>query len=585
MKNLFQILCLFFCFSTVNAQEFLNPETAFRPEISALNERSFLIQYKITKNHYLYKNRFQFEVENHKIINIKYPQGKIKNDEIFGKVEVFYNNLPIEIEIERRSQDDLNLKINATSQGCSEGGICYLPVTHPLNVVLKGNKNSNLKSNLKSNSNPSIQNEIQDESQSIFKQLKNLSFLSNLFFFFLAGLGLSLTPCVLPMIPILSGLIVRQHSQNKNQKKSFSLSCIYVLGMAFTYALAGIFAGLSGNLLSNSLQHPFVLGIFALIFVLLSISMFDFYELKMPNRIQNYLNQKINYKQGGLFSMWVMGVLSALIVGPCVAAPLAGALIYISQTGDAFLGGLALFFLALGMGAPLILVAVLGASFLPRAGLWMVYIKKTFGVILLALALWIIHPVLSLKIILFLWGSLFIVISVFLKALDSLPLNANTFARVLKGIGVILFLTGVFLLIGSFSNAKDPLNPLENIFNQSAKIKKEILFQKIKTQEELNHILKTSEKPIFLDFYADWCVVCKEMERETFQNELVFNKMKSFQLLQIDVTQNSNEDKQLLKRFQLFGPPAIILFKNGEEKNRVIGFKKAQDFLKILENI
>lgn len=608
IKIFFKILFFIFFIqiSAVNAQEFLNPETAFRPEITALNENTFLIHYKIAKNHYLYKERFQFNVENFKIKNIKFPQGKIKKDDIFGEVEVFYNDLPIEIQLENNynnydnNQNFLNVNVEAISQGCSNEGLCYLPVTHHLNVLLfkenkiNKNKENNQENNLNKNENFKNEdfnlNNKKDESNQILNQLKNTNFLTNLFFFFLAGIGLSLTPCVLPMIPILSGIIIQQHSQNTKQKNHFLLSLIYVLGMALTYTLAGIFAGLSGTLLSQFLQNAFVLFSFAFIFILLSFSMFGFYELQMPSLIQNKLNHQIKNKKGGGFSVFIMGILSALIVGPCVAAPLAGALMYIGQTGDAFLGGFALFSLALGMGLPLILVGFLGASILPRTGMWMIYIKKTFGVILLGLALWILNPILETKILMFLWASLLIITSVYLKTFDSLQTDANSIQRFLKGIGILLFLIGLVLFIGSFSNAKDFFNPLENIIYENNKNNKTIEndklnFQTIKNNEELDFILKNENQNILLDFSAEWCVVCKEMERYTFKNENVLNKMKTFKLLKVDLTNNQEEEKKILKRFNLFGPPAILFFKNGLEKNRVVGFKNSEDFLKIMNEI
>ena len=573
MNKFLLFLCFLFSFSTVNAQfflkktEFLEPEQAFQPEISVLENNEILIHYKIAPNYYLYKDRFSFEIENAEILETIFPQGTIKNDEHFGEVEVYYNDVPIQLKIKTKKIGLLNIK--ATSQGCVENGVCYLPLTQNLEVELK----EIIKES------PTI---IQDESHKILNQLKNTDFLANLFFFFLAGVGLSLTPCVLPMIPILSGIIIQQNKAENQKLHHFWLSLFYVLGMALTYTIAGVAAGLSGTLLSAFLQNPWVLSAFALIFVFLAFSMFGFYELQMPQFVQNCLSKKINTKKGSFVSVFVMGALSALIVGPCVAAPLAGALMYIGQTGDAFLGGVSLFLMALGMGLPLIVVGVLGSSFLPKTGVWMISIKYFFGVVLLALALWIIHPILNIQILMFLWASLFIITAIYFKALDSLPDKANNFQRFLKGIGILLFLIGVIFLIGAFSGAKDFAQPLNNLIVQNNKTpSKEYNFKIIKTNDELNAELQNSLKPIMLDFYADWCVTCKEMERFTFSDDMVFNQLKNYNLLKIDVTNNTAEDQKILKRFSLFGPPAILFFEKGEEKNRIVGFKNAKEFLKI----
>lgn len=574
MRKLFTFVFLFLFFSTVNAQfslkksEFLEPEKAFQPEISILNNNEILVHYKIEKNYYLYKNSFHFEIDGLNIIEKKLPKGIIKNDENFGEVEVYYNDVPIQLKIDNFKNGIYNLK--ATSQGCAENGVCYLPLTQNLKIELKGIIKE-LSDSIKEN---------KDESYQILDQLKNSNFLTNIFFFFLAGMGLSLTPCVLPMVPILSGIIIQQNKMENNKAHHFWLSLFYVFGMALTYTILGIIAGFSGTLLSAVMQNSWVLFLFALIFVLLAFSMFGFYEIQMPQRIQNILNQKIQNKKSGFVSVFVMGVLSALIVGPCVAAPLAGALMYIGQTQDALLGGFSLFFMALGMGVPLIVVGVLGASFLPKTGIWMISIKKIFGVVLLALALWIIQPVVKIQILMFLWSMLLIITAVYFKALDSLSNDANNFQRFLKGIGILLFLIGVIFLIGAFSGAKDFEKPLNNLIAKNETLKNKYFFKKIKTNDDLNKELKNSEKPILLDFYADWCVVCKEMERFTLSDDRVFNVLKNYNLLKIDVTNNTQEDKKILKRFQLFGPPAILFFENGKEKNRVVGFKNADDFLK-----
>jgi thiol:disulfide interchange protein DsbD len=390
------------------------------------------------------------------------------------------------------------------------------------------------------------------------------------------------------MVPILSGIIVGR-GHKITHLHAFILSLAYVLGMALTYAAAGIAAGLSGELISNALQTPLVLGSFAVVFVLLSLSMFGFYELQLPSALQSRLTDTSNKLHGGhLSGVFAMGALSAIIMSPCVAAPMAGALLYIGQTHDAALGGSALFALALGMGAPLLVIGTSAGALLPKAGAWMETVKRMFGVVMLALAIWIISPVIPVTAQMLLWASLLIFTAIYLHALDALPHKASGWRKLWKGLGIIFLLLGVAYFIGALSGARDILSPLGNLTRASAEAPATLRFERVKSSAELDaRIAQAQGKIVMLDFYADWCVSCKEMERFTFSDAAVQARLKDTVLLQADVTANDTEDKALLQRFQLFGPPATLFFDTqGKERAdyRVTGYQDATQFLQSLQN-
>ncbi|MDE2583843.1 MAG: protein-disulfide reductase DsbD, partial [Betaproteobacteria bacterium] len=423
--------------------------------------------------------------------------------------------------------------------------------------------------------------------------LKNAGFWLAVSTFFGFGLLLALTPCIFPMIPILSGIIVGQ-GHHVSRSKSFLLSLAYVLGMAVTYAALGVAAGLTGTLLSAALQNPWVLGAFAGVFVVLSFSMFGFYELQLPSFLQSKLTEEASHLHGGhLAAVFAMGALSAVIVGPCVAAPLAGALLYIGQTGDALLGGSALFAMALGMGVPLLLVGLSAGTLLPKSGPWMEAVKKAFGVILLSTALWLVAPVLPPALVMAGWALLLIIPAVYMHALDPLPPQARGWLRFWKGIGIVMLLAGAALVVGLAAGSRDPLQPLKALADSGAPTTAQgsqgpLAFTRVKSVADLDARVKAAGKPVLLDFYADWCVSCKEMERFTFADAKVRARLAGFTLLQADVTANSEDDKALLQRFNLFGPPGIIFFDpSGKEINglRVVGFQDAERFLRSLDKV
>jgi thiol:disulfide interchange protein DsbD len=403
--------------------------------------------------------------------------------------------------------------------------------------------------------------------------------------FFGFGLLMAFTPCTFPMIPILSGIIVG-HGHHISRGRAFALSLAYVLGMAVTYAAAGVAAGLSGTLLAAALQNAWVLSAFALMFVVLALSMFGFYELQLPTALQSRLSDTASHQSGGRFGGVIsMGALSALIVGPCMAAPLAGALLYIAKTGNATLGGLALFAMALGMGVPLIVAGVAARHLLPRSGPWMDGVKKVFGVIMLAVALWMVTPVLPEMAAMLGWAALLLFSGIYLHALDPLPVTASGWQRFRKGCGVVALLWGAALLIGALAGSRDPLQPLAGLRLQAAATDAGPRFERVVSLAELERRLAEASRPVLLDFYADWCVSCKEMERYTFSDPAVRARLERFVLLKADVTANSAQDKALLARFGLFGPPGIVFFHGGKELAdlRVVGFMAAEAFAGTLD--
>ena len=403
--------------------------------------------------------------------------------------------------------------------------------------------------------------------------------------FFAIGLGLAFTPCVFPMIPILSGIITGQGRQI-TAGRGFVLSLVYVLAMAATYTVAGIIAALSGENLQAALQNPWAIGIFAGIFVLLSLSMFGFYDLQLPSRWQSRLSEISNSQRGGtLTGVAVMGLLSALIVGPCVAPPLAGALIYIGQSGDAVLGGTALFAMSLGMGAPLIAIGTSAGKLLPRAGAWMDTVKAVFGVVMLGVAIYLLERVLPGALTMVLWGMLLIVSGIYLGAFTHLPHDASGWRKLWKGLGTAVTVYGALMLVGAASGSRDTLQPLKGIaFAGGTAPEKHLSFQRIKTADDLDRAVAQATaagKTVMLDFYADWCVYCKLMERDTFPEPDVLQALANTVTLQADVTANDEADKALLARFGIPAPPAILFFgRDGEERRnyRLLGYMGPEDF-------
>jgi len=571
---------------------FLPPDQAFSLDVVVRDAHTLQANFRITPGYYLYRDKFSFEIKDKavKVTGVNLPRGEMKQDPNFGTTEVFHQSFQAVITLARSPAAGAeSVTLNASYQGCSEEGLCYPPITPALHISLPDIKTGSLPPPVMTAAQPASPQAVPSEGSQIAQLFKGGSFWLIVSFFFGAGLLLALTPCVFPMIPILSGIIVGR-GHKITHRHAFVLSLAYVLGMAITYAAAGVAAGYSGHLISNALQTPWVLGSFSAVFVLLSLSMFGFYELQLPSALQSKLTDTSNKLHGGhLSGVFVMGALSAIIMGPCVAAPLAGALLYIGQTHDALLGGVALFALAMGMGAPLLLIGTSAGVLLPKAGAWMEAVKRFFGVMLLALAIWIVQPLLPIAVQMLLWAALLIFSGIYLHALDALPHNASGWHKLFKGVGLFALLLGVAYLIGALSGARDILRPLGNIGRAEAQAPATLQFSRIKDVAELDRRLSQARgQPVMLDFYADWCVSCKEMERFTFSDAAVQARLKPVLLLQADVTANSEADQALLKRFGLYGPPGILFFDaQGREQGdfRVVGYQDAAQFLGTLQGV
>ncbi len=585
IRRLFIFLFLLCSFAQA-AEDLLHPSIAFKPTVRALDGQTIEVRFEIARGYYLYRDKFRFAAEPSSVLlgQARLPKGKEKMDENFGQVEVYYREAVLRLPVERNSSGTLPLLLSITSQGCADVGVCYPPQKQTLRLELPDPASAPAATALAEDSG--------DESGHIAQFLRKADLWLVAASFLGFGLLLSLTPCVFPMIPILSGIIVSSGRQGHgvSHARGFALSLAYVMGMAVTYAAAGIAAGFSGTLISAALQNPWVLGAFALLFVALAFSMFGFYELQLPTFLQSKVSEEASHFKGGsLLGVAVMGVLSALIVGPCVAAPLAGALLYIGQTGDALLGGLALFCMALGMGVPLLVVGLSAGTLLPKSGPWMETVKKAFGFILLATALWLVVPVIPLAVQMAGWAVLLIIPALLMRAFHQLPKQAKGWQRLRKFIAIVMFIVGAVLMAGAFSGGETLLQALSGgLRGGKNSALKELPFERIRSLGELDARIKASGKPVMLDFYADWCVSCKEMARYTFSDTRVQQTLSGWTLLQADVTANAEEDKALLARFKLFGPPGIIFFdRQGKEVEgvRVVGFQNTDAFLATLARL
>jgi len=572
--------------------ELLPPDQAFQLDVEVSNANTLTASWNIAEGYYLYRHKFGFEIEPTAGVTLapeQMTEGERKTDEFFGDIQVYHQEALATIPVQRTGSAATPIALTVKYQGCAERGVCYPPISKTLNLLLPAASAATVASP-DSTLRPPTQ-VLLSEQDAIAKRLTEGNLLATLLAFFGFGLLLAFTPCVFPMIPILSSIIVGQ-GEKITARRGFILSLVYVIAMALTYTVAGVFAGVFGENLQAAFQNPWILSAFAAVFVLLSLSMFGFYDLQMPAFIQSKLTDVSNRQKGGsLTGVAVMGFLSALIVGPCVAAPLAGALIYIGQTGDAVLGGLALFALSLGMGAPLIAIGTGAGKLLPTVGPWMDKIKAVFGVMLLAVAIWMLERILPGQVTLTLWAMLLILSSVYLRALDGLAVEATGWSRLGKGIGVMSLVYGVLLLIGAASGAQDPLQPLQNVFAAQSSgtalhgQHAELPFKRIKTVEDLDSQLAAATRqglPVMVDFYADWCTSCKEMEKYTFARPEVQQALAGMLLLQADVTANDDADKALLKRFRLIGPPSILFFDaSGKERKELnlVGYKPADEFV------
>ncbi len=581
--------------SSQQDEEFLPVDKAFRIEARAADAHTLIAKFTPADSYYLYRDKIQFRVpagSGVTIDNVELPRGETKQDPNFGQTEVFHDAVQAVIRLRREAAQSSSVVLDIGYQGCSEKGLCYPPATRQIPITLASFTSEAAQSRsaaLTDAAGATDQLRQSSEDQQIASMLGSGNFWLVMASFLGFGLLLSFTPCVLPMVPILSGLIAGQ-GHKVTRVRGFSLALTYVLGMAITYAIAGVLAGMSGTLLSASLQTPWVLGLFAAVFVLLALSMFGLYELQLPAAWQTRAASSSNRLTGGtLAGVFAMGALSAVIVGPCVAAPLAGALLYVSQTRNIWLGGSALFMLALGMGLPLLVIGASAGSLLPKVGAWMQVVKNFFGVLLLAAAIWIISPLMPVALQMLCWAALLITSAVFLHAIDPLPVTAGGLRKLWKAVGVMALLLGIALLVGGLSGGRDLFQPLAGLqVRAGSEATSETPFVRVSSIAALDRAIAQADRPVMLDFYADWCVACKEMERLTFRDETVRARLDNMMLLQADVTANNADDTALLKRFGLFGPPGIIFFdRHGREieGTRVIGYRSAERFLPVLTRV
>lgn len=581
-------LAFLFCagahaFSLNNEDELLDAEVAFAIS-GASKGNSIFVRYNIAEGYYLYRHTFKFSpvTEGVTFGEPVIPPGEKHVDDYFGEVETYRQSLSIEIPFAYNGHAPLDiLELQAISRGCADIGVCYPPLAQTIAVGVDPAAVTGTLPEQTAAAPPLA------EQDRIAATLMQGASLLTLLTFFGFGLLLAFTPCVFPMIPILSGIIIGQ-GKSVTTRRAFVLSVIYVLAMALTYTVAGVLVGLSGENIQALFQNPWILGLFAAVFVLLALAMFGFYELQMPSAMQSRLTSLSNSQQGGnLAGVAVMGFLSALIVGPCVTAPLIGALIYIAQTGDAVLGGAALFALSLGMGAPLIVIGTSTGKWMPKAGPWMNAVKNLFGVLLLAVAVWLLSRVLPASVTMALYATLAIGTGVYMGALEPVNENRGNWQKLWKALGLILLIYGAALIIGALAGNQSMLHPLKGITatGKNTSVESHLTFRQIKGIAGLQQALdeaKRNQQPVMLDFYADWCVSCKEMEAFTFPDPAVREALASFMLIQADVTANDAEDKALLKQLGLFGPPAIIFYGLESEEiagHRVVGYMKAEDFL------
>lgn len=568
--------------------ELLPPEQAFQFFAEVKDPQTLHVTWLIADGYYLYKNKLALNLDaktQSRLSALPLPKGEEHLDEEFGQVEIYRHELSLDVPLIRQSLSEEIVELTAKFQGCADRGVCYPPMTSKVALTLP------LAQTLKPIAEPAPAPALSEQDR-IVDALKQDSLALTLLSFFGFGLLLSFTPCVFPMIPILSGIIVG-HGHQVGTRKAFLLSASFVLASALMYTAFGILAALFGSNLQAVFQEPWVIASFAGVFVLLSLSMFGFYDLQLPAALQSRLHHSSEkHRDGSYWGAGIMGALSSLIVGPCVAAPLAAALIYIGQTGDVVLGGSALFVMGLGMGMPLLLVGASAGKLLPKAGAWMNATKAVFGVIMLAVAVWMLSRILPPSVTMLLTAMLLIIPAVYLDAIEPLPQAASGWKKLWKGVGLVMLVFGVMQLIGLSAGNTNPLRPLAGLaVAGQAQSEAGLSFKRIKNVAELDAVLRQAQinrQWVMLDFYADWCVSCKEMEAYTFSDAKVQRQLQDFVLIQADVTENNEEDQALLKRFHLVGPPGIIFFDpEGRERSgqRVIGYQDAETFLRGLQQL
>ena len=587
MKKIILFLMLFiYSFSLELNNKVLEPEEAFKVNFTKEEDR-LNIKINLGKDIYLYDDKIQINITKPKKVELVKELTLPKPVPYDGFIVHFDDlNVDVPYSLLKSKLDSNKYEIEIKFQGCSKAGLCYAPMSEKQVVFFEADVKEQVVEPIKEDAqqkdevNLKSENENLSETDNIAAALKDSSTLLVLATFFGFGLLLSFTPCVFPMIPILSSIIVKA-SQNEtmNAKKGFFMSLIYVLAMSVAYTIAGVIAGIFGANLQASLQNPYVLVAFSLIFVALAFSMFGYFEIRLPSAIQTKINKTTEGKEKqGVLGIAIMGFLSALIVGPCVAPPLAGALVYIGQTGDAILGGIALFVMSLGMGVPLLIIGAGAGKFMPKPGGWMESVTKIFGLIMLGVAIWLLDRVINPTVAIYLWAFLLLGTAIYLRVYKHI---------ISQLISTVIFIFGVIMIVGAVSGATNPLKPLDKFINNGVSSVKqdELKFTKIQNITQLEDAISKSSKPVILDFWATWCVSCKELDEITFKDPEVIKKLQNFTLLKADVTQNSDEDKALQKRFGIVGPPALIFWDTNKQEvksAKIVGYKNPKEFLEVL---
>lgn len=578
--------------------DFLPVEQAFIPTVGLMDDHTLLVQWYIEKGYYLYRNKLTFQAPPQSTLLLdkpKFPIGKIKNDEFFGKMEIYNHSIEVQIPVLNMPASGIfDLQLNY--QGCAEAGICYPPETKTLSInvadayLKHSSQYQDTAKILEANAAPAsaLAPEKLSEQDRVTQLLQESNLLWIVLSMFALGILLAFTACMYPMIPILSSIIAGEGTKITTLR-AFTLSVVYVESVAVVFAGLGILSATLGAGVQAWFQHPAVIAGFAAIFVALALSMFGFFHIQMPSALQSKLNDLSNNQRGGsLIGVALMGMLSALIVGPCAGPVLVGALAYISQTGNEFLGAIALFSLANGMGLPLVIIGTTEGTLLPKAGAWMDSVKHVFGVIMLAVANLMLERILPGAVSLLLWALLLIITAIYMGALEKLPDVSTGWRKLQKGLAISMLIYGSAAMIGSASGGHDILNPLKSLSTPASVATgsgEHLVFKRIKTLDDFDRELaaaKANGQTLMLDFYADWCTYCIKMEDYTFSDAKVKAVLADTILIQADVTHNDQDDKALLNHFNLYAPPAILLFNTkGEELAdfRVVGFKDAGDFV------
>lgn len=549
-----------------------------------VDEHNVEFNFNLAQNIHVYKDTVNVTSGGKSLIEFINIPGFSSDGEREVFTQAFSIFIPIKLLTEINGKGDF--KINLQYQGCAKDGICYQPQSQ--DYIVKKSIDTYVVTQIPKDG-QNLEPQPISEQDGIALNLAENGFWISVATFLGYGVLLSLTPCVFPMIPILSSIIVAKSGEKISVKKGFFLSFVYVTGMSTAYAIAGISAGVFGSGLQTALQTPTVLLSFSAVFVALALSMFGLYELQLPVKVQNFISRKSRSKSG-LIGIFTMGFLSALITGPCVAAPLAGALLYIANSGNVTLGGATLFAMGLGAGLPLLIIGASSGKILPRPGVWMENIKKFFGFVMIFTAVWLSGKVLGEQISMLLYGIVGIFACVFFGAFDTTNEHSTAFKRISKSVFLIAFIYSILLIVGSFSGAKSILKPLEGFkVSKNAAKKCELNFIEVSNLAELENTIKNSSKPVLIDFYATWCASCNELDEITFKDEAVLKKLENFTLLRVDVTKNSSDDARIMKKFGLIGPPAILFFRadgdiQKELKNaRLIGFYPPGKFLEHLK--